>query len=114
MSVHPKLHPRSEKLASILLAKFGTVFTAFVIILFSIFWIGWNSLAPAFLKFDPAPSFVIMLLISNFIQLFLQPLVLVSNNLQESANAKRAEDLQTEISNLHKKVDLLLDRHPFR
>lgn len=113
MSAHPKLHPNSERLASALLSRFGTVSTAALILGWCIFWIVWNSIAPDSLRFDPSPAFVIMLLICNIISLFLQPLMLISNNLQESANAKRAEELQAELDTVNEKLDQLLTRHPF-
>ena len=43
--------------------------------------------APNALRFDPYPAFVLWLFISNMIQIFLMPLLMVGQNLQ----AKRAE-----------------------
>ena len=43
--------------------------------------------APVHLRFDPYPAFVLWLFISNMIQIFLMPLLMVGQNLQ----AKRAE-----------------------
>ena len=42
--------------------------------------------APTDLRFDPYPAFVLWLFISNMIQIFLMPLLMVGQNLQ----AKRA------------------------
>jgi uncharacterized membrane protein len=57
----------------------------------TIIWLGWNSLAPAHLKFDPYPAFVLWLFISNMIQIFLMPLIMVGQNLQSRHSELRAE-----------------------
>ena len=44
-------------------------------------------IAPKDVRFDPYPAFVLWLFISNMIQIFLMPLLMVGQNLQ----AKRAE-----------------------
>lgn len=67
-----------------------------IIFTWTILWTGYNMLAtlvPALhLKaFDPFPAFVAYLLISNVIQIFLMPLIMVGQNLQNRHSEIRAE-----------------------
>jgi len=54
-------------------------------------WLGWNTLAPAGVRFDPFPAFVLWLFLSNMIQIFLMPLIMVGQNLQGRHAEARAE-----------------------
>jgi len=45
----------------------------FIIAVWTIVWLGWNTLAPSNVRFDPAPAFVLWLFISNLIQIHLMP-----------------------------------------
>jgi uncharacterized membrane protein len=56
------------------------------------FWLTWNTLAPASARFDPYPAFVFWLFISNMIQIFLMPLIMVGQNLQSKHAEIRAEN----------------------
>ena len=51
----------------------------------------WNIFAPMTLRFDPYPAFVFWLFISNMIQIFLMPLIMVGRNLQSKHTEIRAE-----------------------
>jgi uncharacterized membrane protein len=88
-------HKRSltplERLAVWITDRVGTM--GFFIIIFSwtIFWLGWNTLAPHNLRFDPLPAFAMWLFISNMIQIFLMPLIMVGQNLQSRHAEIRAE-----------------------
>jgi len=77
----------TDRLAIWITDKIGTIGFFFIIFLWTILWLGWNTLAPQDLRFDPYPGFVLWLFISNMIQIFLMPLLMVGQNLQ----AKRAE-----------------------
>ncbi len=55
-------------------------------------WLSWNTLAPASMRFDPYPAFVLWLFISNMIQIFLMPLIMVGQNLQSRHSEIRAEE----------------------
>jgi uncharacterized membrane protein len=69
----------------------------FFIIIFTwtVTWLGWNTLGPKNLRFDPYPGFVLWLFISNMIQLFTMPLILLGQNIQSKASDSRDEaDLQ--------------------
>ena len=55
-------------------------------------WLTWNIFAPVHLRFDPYPAFVFWLFISNMIQIFLMPLIMVGQNLQSKHAEIRAEE----------------------
>jgi len=65
----------------------------FFLIIFgcTVVWLAWNNLAPKSLRFDPAPAFVLWLFISNMIQIFLMPLIMVGQNLQSRHAEARAQ-----------------------
>ncbi|MAL60184.1 MAG: hypothetical protein CMC14_09060 [Flavobacteriaceae bacterium] len=77
----------SEKFAIWITDKIGTIGFFLIIFSWTILWLSWNMFAPNHLRFDPYPAFVLWLFISNMIQIFLMPLLMVGQNLQ----AKRAE-----------------------
>lgn len=78
---------KSEKTAIWITDKVGTMGFFFLIFIWTSSWLSWNILAPKSLRFDPYPAFVMWLFISNMIQIFLMPLIMIGQNLQ----AKRAE-----------------------
>jgi uncharacterized membrane protein len=69
----------------------GTMGFFFIIFVWTVCWLGWNSLAPAQVRFDPFPAFVLWLFISNMIQIFLMPLIMIGQNLQNNHAEIRAE-----------------------
>ncbi|SDQ96526.1 DUF1003 domain-containing protein [Flagellimonas zhangzhouensis] len=77
----------SERFAIWITERIGTIGFFILILVWTIFWLGWNMFAPVNFRFDPYPAFVLWLFISNMIQIFLMPLLMVGQNLQ----AKRAE-----------------------
>ena len=54
-------------------------------------WLTWNTLAPSIWRFDPFPAFVLWLFISNMIQIFLMPLIMLGQNLHSRHAEARAE-----------------------
>jgi len=62
-----------------------------VILLWTVIWLGWNTLGPLEYRFDPYPAFVLWLFISNTIQIFLMPLLLIGQNLLGKHAEARAE-----------------------
>ena len=66
----------------------------FFIIIFgwTVTWLSWNIVAPLRLRFDPYPAFVLWLFISNMIQIFLMPLIMIGQNLQSKHAEIRAEE----------------------
>lgn len=71
--------------------RVGTMGFFFVIVGWTALWLGWNMFMPKRLQFDPFPAFVLWLFISNMIQIFLMPLILVGQNLQGKHSEARAE-----------------------
>src|SRR5476651_549985 len=71
--------------------RIGTMGFFFLIFVWTIGWLGWNILAPQGMRFDPFPGFVLWLFISNMLQIFLMPLLLIGQNLQGQAAEKRTE-----------------------
>jgi uncharacterized membrane protein len=62
-----------------------------IIFCWTVIWLSWNTLAPITWRFDPFPAFVLWLFISNMIQIFLMPLIMVGQNLQSRHSEIRAE-----------------------
>ena len=80
-----------ERLALIITQRVGTMGFFLLILTWTVFWLIWNLIGPAELRFDPFPAFVLWLFISNMIQLFLTPLLMVGQNLQGKHAEARAE-----------------------
>jgi uncharacterized membrane protein len=87
-----------ERLAMWVTEHAGTMGFFIVVFSWTILWLGWNSIAPRELLFDPFPAFVFWLFISNMIQLFLMPLIMVGQNLQgRHSEARSQADYETNI-----------------
>lgn len=71
--------------------RVGTMGFFFVIFFWTLVWLGWNILGPEEFHFDPYPAFVFWLFISNLIQIFLMPLIMIGQNLQGDHAERRAE-----------------------
>ena len=80
-----------ERFALWITERIGTMGFFFIIFAWTIFWLSWNTFAPAELRFDPLPAFVLWLFISNMIQIFLMPLIMIGQNLQGRHAEKRAD-----------------------
>lgn len=81
-----------EKFAVWITDHIGTMGFFLVILLWTAVWIVWNIFAPAGFRFDPFPAFVLWIFISNMIQLFFLPLIMVGQNLQGRHAELRAEN----------------------
>ena len=69
-----------------------------IIFIWTVVWLSWNVFAPKEIRFDPYPGFVLWLFISNMIQLFLMPLIMLEQNIQAKHSDIRAEvDLKINI-----------------
>ena len=80
-----------ERIALWITERIGTMGFFFIILVWTIFWLSWNTFAPVELRFDPLPAFVLWLFISNMIQIFLMPLIMIGQNLQGRHAEKRAD-----------------------
>jgi len=108
-----------EKIAIYITEHVGTMGFFLIIFCWTALWIGWNSLAPAGVRFDPFPAFVLWLFISNMIQIMLMPLIMVGQNLQGKhaearaqadyeVNTKAEEEIETILQHLENQNDLIL------
>ena len=82
---------RLDRLAVFITDRVGTMGFFLIIFAWTFCWLGWNLLAPPAWQFDPFPAFVLWLFISNMIQIFLMPLLMVGQNLQGRHSEARAE-----------------------
>jgi uncharacterized membrane protein len=80
-----------DKLALCITEKVGSMGFFVIIFLWTMIWLSWNIFAPRPVRFDPYPGFVLWLFISNLIQLFLMPLIMIGQNLQSRHADLRAE-----------------------
>lgn len=88
---HKESLTKLEKIAVKVTEHVGSVGFFLVIFAWTLLWLGWNTIAPDDLRFDPFPAFVLWLFISNMIQIFLMPLIMIGQNLQGRHAEKRAE-----------------------
>lgn len=107
-AVHAESLSRLERIAVVVTDRIGTMGFFFIILGWTILWLGWNVLAPENLRFDPYPAFVLWLFISNLIQIHLMPLLMVGQNLQGRHSELRAEsDYQVNLK-AEKEVEAIL------
>lgn len=109
----------SNKIAVFITNKVGTMGFFAIVMVWTVLWLSWNLLAPVALQFDPAPAFVFWLFISNLIQLFLMPLIMVGQNVQGkhsearakhdlAINVKAEKEIQDVLAHLEKQNEMLL------
>jgi uncharacterized membrane protein len=80
-----------DKLALWITNKVGSMGFFMIIFVWTFSWLTFNTLAPANIRFDPYPAFVLWLFMSNMIQIFLMPLIMIGQNLQSAHAEARAE-----------------------
>jgi len=108
-----------DKLALWITNHVGSMGFFFIIFCWTVLWLGWNTLTPVHLRFDPFPAFVLWLFLSNMIQIFLMPLIMVGQNLQSRHSELRAEqdfeinkkaetEIETILMHLENQNDLIL------
>ena len=88
--------------------RIGTMGFFFIIFFWTIIWLGWNTLGPLEFHFDPYPAFVLWLFISNMIQIFLMPLIMIGQNLQGRHAEKRAESDYDVNVRAEKEIEVIL------
>ncbi len=89
---HKKELATLDKLALWITNHVGSMNFFFLIFVWTVAWLGWNTLAPSSMRFDPFPAYVLWLFISNMIQIFLMPLIMIGQNLQSKHAELRAEE----------------------
>jgi len=102
-----------EKFAVWITNHIGTMGFFLIVFFWTLAWIAWNIFSPKELKFDSYPAFTLWLFISNILQLFLLPLIMVGQNLQVRHAEFRAENdfeinlkAEKEIETILKKLEL--------
>ena len=90
--IYKSLLKQSEIFAIWSTKRVGTIGFFFLIFTWTIFWLSWNMFAPKEYRFDPYPAFVMWLFISNMVQIFLMPLIMIGQNLQGKHSEVRAEN----------------------
>ena len=91
LKTNPKDISPLDRLALWITNHVGSMGFFVIIFIWTIVWLGWNVLAPKNIRFDPYPGFILWLFISNMIQLFLMPLIMIGQNLQAHHADIRAE-----------------------
>jgi len=79
--LHKESFSRLETLAVWVTQHVGSMWCFFVLTGWTVLWLGWNTLSPQEVRFDPFPAFVLWLFISNVMQLLWLPLIMVGQNL---------------------------------
>src|SRR6202142_3359228 len=108
-----------EQLAVWITDKVGSMGFFIIVFVWTIAWLGWNTLAPQASRFDPFPAFFLWLFISNMLQLLLMPLIMIGQNLQGRHSEARAEsdfdvnvkaekEIETILLHLEQQNDLML------
>lgn len=106
---------RLDRLALFITERVGSMGFFLTIFCWTAGWLFWNMFAPRALRFDPFPGFVLWLFISNMIQLFLMPLIMIGQNLQGRGADQRAKNdykvnrkAELEIQAIQEKLSTLL------
>jgi uncharacterized membrane protein len=89
--IHKQNLSKLDKLALWITDHVGSMGFFMLIFAWTALWLGWNMFAPVAARFDPYPAFVLWLFISNMIQIFLMPLIMIGQNLQSAHAEVRAE-----------------------
>jgi uncharacterized membrane protein len=109
-----------DKLALWITEYVGTMGFFLAVFTWTILWLSWNMFAPNSLRFDPFPAFVLWLFISNMIQMFLMPLIIIGQNLQGKhaefraeadfeVNIKAEREIETILQHLENQNKLILE-----
>lgn len=117
---HREVLTRSERFAVFMHKAVGSLGFFFLILIWTVGWLGWNIFAPVELRFDPGPAFVIWLFASNILQLILLPVIMVGQNIEGRAAEWRAQkdfevdrqaqqEIEVIISHLENQNELLLE-----
>jgi uncharacterized membrane protein len=102
IEVHVDKLTRMEKVALWITQHTGSMGFFIICAIWTVGWLGWNLLAPANMRFDQVPAFVLWLFMANVLQLLLTPLIMVGQNVQSrQTEIKIAEDL-----NLDRKAEI--------
>jgi uncharacterized membrane protein len=105
---HRESLSKLEKIAVKVTDSVGSMGFFLLILTWTLVWLGWNTLAPKEARFDPFPAFVLWLFISNMIQIFLMPLIMIGQNLQGRHSERRAESDFNVNVRAEKEIEIIL------
>ena len=105
---HRESLSKLEKIAVKVTDGVGSMGFFLIILTWTLLWLGWNTLAPKEARFDPFPAFVLWLFISNMIQIFLMPLIMIGQNLQGRHAERRAESDFNVNVRAEKEIEIIL------
>ena len=116
---HDQSLSKTDKLAVWITDHVGTMGFFIIVFVWTVVWLGWNMLAPKNMQFDPFPAFVLWLFISNVLQIFLMPLIMIGQNLQGrhsefraqadfEVNVKAEQEIETILLHLENQNDLII------
>jgi uncharacterized membrane protein len=88
---HRESLSKTQRMAVWVTSKIGTMGFLYCILTWTAIWLMWNTFAPAGLRFDPFPAFVVWLFLSNLVQLSLLPLVLIAQQIDANRQQMKAE-----------------------
>jgi uncharacterized membrane protein len=98
-----------DKVACWITERVGTMGFFLIIVIWTVIWLGWNLLVSNDLQFDPPMAFVFWLFISNMIQIFLMPLIMVGQNIQGRHSEMHAEhDLEVNVK-AEREIEVILE-----
>lgn len=100
---------RSDRLSMTITQRVFTVWMFAVIIVWTVAWVTWQAL-PFTPHFDPLPGLVIYLLISNFVQLMLMPLIGAGQTAEAKFGALKSHIDHENGIWLRQALQLLIDR----
>jgi uncharacterized membrane protein len=106
---HKESLGKLELLATAISRRIGTMGFFFIIMGWTVFWLGWNFLAPVHLRFDPPMGFVLWLFISNMIQIFLMPMIMIAQNIESQHAELRSESNYHTNLKAEKEIEILLE-----
>ena len=121
VNVEHKEHLSSLDLFAVWITEHvGTMGFFLIIFFWTVIWLGLNTLGPAEFRFDPYPAFVFWLFISNMIQIFLMPLIMIGQNLQGrhaearaeadfEVNTKAEQEIETILIHLENQNDMMTE-----
>jgi uncharacterized membrane protein len=98
-----------DRVALWITSRVGTMGFFIIIFAWTFIWLGWNTVLPTSMRFDPASGFVLYLFLCNVIQILLMPLIMVGQNLQGAHSEARAEnDLEINVK-AEKEIEVILE-----
>lgn len=118
--IHEESLSTSERFAVFMHKHVGSIGFFFLIVLWTVGWLGWNLIGPEGSRFDPAPAFVIWIFASNILQLVLLPVIMVGQNIEGRAAEARAkqdfeinkraeEEIKVVLGHLENQNEMLLE-----